>query len=206
MTGDINLGSRGEATRQRILDTAERVFAELGYAAARLEDVAQQVGIKRASIVYYYRNKQALYEAVESRLFEALAAEIKGRLARITPEQPRLQVMADCWLDFMVKRPTAARLVTRNSADVYPAGSDPVRYSGGILTAWEQALTEAGGTDIAPEQLLCIIGGSILHYVCDANLLGSSRNYTPTDPQTLESFRALLHRTLNALTQPAAAQ
>ncbi len=53
--------TRGEHTRISILDAAESIFANRSYMAARLEDVAQEVGIKRAAIVYHFRDKQALF-------------------------------------------------------------------------------------------------------------------------------------------------
>ncbi len=69
--------ARAEKTRGTILDAAEAVFAEKGFAAARLEDVAAIVGIRRASIVYYFRDKRDLYEAVLERLFSNLHARFR---------------------------------------------------------------------------------------------------------------------------------
>ena len=50
--------SRAERTRASILDAAETCFAERGFSATRLEDVAEAVGIRRASIVYHFRDKR----------------------------------------------------------------------------------------------------------------------------------------------------
>ena len=63
---------RGEATRQAILEAAEQLFANVGFNAARLEDVALTVGIRRPSIIYYFANKQELYDAVEADIFESM--------------------------------------------------------------------------------------------------------------------------------------
>ncbi|MGH7287017.1 MAG: TetR family transcriptional regulator, partial [Myxococcota bacterium] len=54
--------SKALRTRAAILAAAEAVFAERGFAAARLEDVAARVGIRRASIVYHFRDKRELYD------------------------------------------------------------------------------------------------------------------------------------------------
>ena len=71
------IGTPAQSTRDQILDAAEAVFAEKGFAAARLEDVAERVGIRRASIVYYFRDKQQLYDAVLTTVFGGSAARLR---------------------------------------------------------------------------------------------------------------------------------
>ena len=63
------LSSRAERTRTAILVAAEGLFAQKGFDATRLEDVAAAVGIRRASIVYYFRDKRELYDAVLEDVF-----------------------------------------------------------------------------------------------------------------------------------------
>ena len=55
--------NRGEATRQRLLDVAIRVFAERGYAGACTRDIAEAAKTNPISIAYYFGNKQGLYYA-----------------------------------------------------------------------------------------------------------------------------------------------
>ena len=197
---------RGEVTRERILDAAETLFANLSFAAARLEDVAQAVGIRRASIVYYFRNKQELYEAMEGRLFEALEEECRRRLAGCHSALERIEALADAWLHFMVARPSAARLILRNCADVYPGGPDPVQFSRSALDSWDEAVRAgvAAGefAEVSPVQLMQLCGGGILLFASSGQLLGPVRNYEPTEDATFSAFRTNLHRALRALLRP----
>ena len=55
---------RGLQTRAEIVAAAERHFAERGFEAARLEDIAVDVGIRRAAIFYHFGDKQELYAEV----------------------------------------------------------------------------------------------------------------------------------------------
>lgn len=55
---------RAEQTRERILVAATEAFSEHGMAGARTEQIAQAAGINKALIYYYYRSKEALYDAV----------------------------------------------------------------------------------------------------------------------------------------------
>jgi AcrR family transcriptional regulator len=53
--------ARGDATRRRILEVALDVFAEKGYAHARLEDVAARIGLSRPGILKHFRSKERLF-------------------------------------------------------------------------------------------------------------------------------------------------
>ena len=55
-------------TAERVLDAAEDVFAEKGYEATSLGEVADKVGIRPPSLYNHYKNKEALYLAVLDRL------------------------------------------------------------------------------------------------------------------------------------------
>lgn len=52
--------------RERILDAAREEFAERGFAAARMEDVAKRVGISRAALYLAFDSKEALFRALVS--------------------------------------------------------------------------------------------------------------------------------------------
>ena len=56
--------------RTRLLDAAERLFAERGFAAASLRAITAQAGVNLAAVNYYFRSKQALLEAVFARRLE----------------------------------------------------------------------------------------------------------------------------------------
>jgi TetR/AcrR family transcriptional regulator len=57
-------------TAERILDAAEEVFAERGYDAASLGDVADRVGIRPQGIYNHFSGKRELYAAVLERLLD----------------------------------------------------------------------------------------------------------------------------------------
>jgi AcrR family transcriptional regulator len=58
---------KGELTAERILDAAEELFAERGYAGTSLRDVATAVGIRIPSLYNHFESKEAIYGAVLER-------------------------------------------------------------------------------------------------------------------------------------------
>jgi AcrR family transcriptional regulator len=68
-------------TRGHILDTAMRLFVEVGYHAAANPAIAQAAGLTRGAMLYHFDSREALVEAAithieaaRARLFEAAAA------------------------------------------------------------------------------------------------------------------------------------
>jgi AcrR family transcriptional regulator len=55
---------RADARPQELLDSALAMFVERGYAATRLDDVARQAGVAKATLYLYYANKLELFKAV----------------------------------------------------------------------------------------------------------------------------------------------
>ncbi len=73
----------GRSVRDAILAAAVKLFAEYGYHAAPLRDIARLAGIQAASIYYHYANKQALLVEI----METYMQRLNGNLERILREQ-----------------------------------------------------------------------------------------------------------------------
>jgi len=55
---------RKEARPQEILDAALKVFAEKGFAAARMDDVARRAGVTKGTIYLYFPSKEELFKSL----------------------------------------------------------------------------------------------------------------------------------------------
>ena len=79
---------RKEARPSEILDAALDCFAEHGFAATRLDDVAHRAGITKGTLYLYFPNKEELFKAVVAQALvpnlergEALLSEANKRVA-----------------------------------------------------------------------------------------------------------------------------
>jgi AcrR family transcriptional regulator len=63
-----------ENNRGRILQAAEKFFAEKGYDAARIDQIAADAGVNKALIYYYFKNKRALLDDLFEAFFRESAA------------------------------------------------------------------------------------------------------------------------------------
>jgi len=52
---------RGEATRQRVLEAAERVFGEKGYYGASVTEITRAAGVAQGTFYLYFRGKKEIF-------------------------------------------------------------------------------------------------------------------------------------------------
>lgn len=77
------------ATERKALDAAEAVFAEKGFAAARIDDIAARAQMAKSHLYYHFESKQALLERlIALRLAEMFAkkAVLLEGVTELTPE------------------------------------------------------------------------------------------------------------------------
>jgi len=67
----------GENTENQILIAARQVFILKGYEGARMQEIADQAGINKALLHYYFRSKEKLFEAVFSEVASNLFPAMK---------------------------------------------------------------------------------------------------------------------------------
>jgi TetR/AcrR family transcriptional regulator len=65
---------RADQSRARILDAAVRQFSENGLAGARTEQIAEEAGVNKALLYYYFKGKEALYDAAIEEVAQRVVA------------------------------------------------------------------------------------------------------------------------------------
>jgi AcrR family transcriptional regulator len=72
------LSSRGAATRGRLLEAAERIFAELGYHDASIVKITEAAGVAQGTFYLYFASKKDL--------FDELVLDLNHRVRQAMPE------------------------------------------------------------------------------------------------------------------------
>ena len=111
---------RGELTAERILDVAEELFAERGYAGTTLRDVATRVGLRIPSLYNHFPGKEALYHAVLERGLGPALAVLSGYLDAGGEAYRDSERVVDRIVDLLARRPNLPRLIQRETL----SGSD----------------------------------------------------------------------------------
>ena len=69
---------RPEARPEEILDAAQQVFGECGFARAKLDDVARLAGVSKGTLYLYFDSKETLFRAMVRAKIVALLAECEA--------------------------------------------------------------------------------------------------------------------------------
>ncbi len=74
--------NKNKDTEGQILNAAENVFQKKGMDGARMQEIADEAGINKAMLHYYYRSKQLLFEAVFTNAFLTFSATVQQNFER----------------------------------------------------------------------------------------------------------------------------
>lgn len=85
------LTKRGEATRRRLLEAAEVVFAEQGYHEASIVKITERAGIGLGTFYLYFDSKQSIFEALvidlNRRVRHSMSEAMEGASSRVEAER-----------------------------------------------------------------------------------------------------------------------
>jgi len=82
--------TEARSVREKILAAAIQFFAEFGYHASTMRDIARVAGIQAASIYYHYANKQALLVEIMDTHMHNLNANLERIVRKQAPIRQRL--------------------------------------------------------------------------------------------------------------------
>jgi AcrR family transcriptional regulator len=107
-------GRRSDQRWNDVLVAAAEVFRRLGYSQARLEDVAQEVGISRATLYYYVGTKEELLVALLEDPIAQVTAGLKKVAAQDLPASEKLAGALREYLHLLDEHPTLFIFLSEN--------------------------------------------------------------------------------------------
>ena len=154
------------STPARILDAAEEVFAERGFAAASTREIARRARVPFGALHYHWGSKEQLHQAVMARLVDWIRdTVVRNLLPGATPGEI-IDHVTDAFLDTMVAKPAAARMLYRHILEPIDPGVEQMFAALGKFG--EDLLAEHGLADRRDTQAtLLIMGNGFLATVVD---------------------------------------
>jgi len=189
-------------TQDRILDAAERLFAERGFAGTSLRAVTSEAEVNLAAVNYHFGSKQELLTATLQRLVAPLNSERLRRLEQVeaATDPPSVEGILDAFLRPALEAdPSTTRIV---AVVLYSESADLVRdlirdlfgeYAQRFLRALARSLPQLRDAEIALRFHFLV--GSMTHVLSGRPLLTAEVEALPEPPsreRVLEEMIATL--------------
>jgi AcrR family transcriptional regulator len=111
---------RKRLRKEEIVAEATKLFAERGYEGASMGDLAERVGLRKASLFHHFPSKDVLYATVLDQLLEGVKSAVLGAAMAPGSFDERLDALTDALTTTLGADPHAARLLVREAMDWGP--------------------------------------------------------------------------------------
>ena len=189
---------RSEQSQQQILAAAETEFADKGLAGARVDAIAEESGVNKQMIYYYYGSKEDLYLAVLERAYAAMRkSESELKLTNIDPLKA-IGRLVEFKFDYYARNPVIIRLLAaenmqnakylKKSSRLREMHISLIDVLQSVLTAGEKQKLIRPGVD--PVHLYFSIAALSYFHFANAPTLSTVFGRNLTRPEELKSRSA----------------
>lgn len=204
------------STRDAILDSAERLFAERGFDGVSVREIAADAGLRnQASLYHHFEAKRAIYEAVLARGLEPIVGLVVASAA--DERSLGIETFLDRVVDHLTDHPNLPRLIQRAALDDSDYLRDAVgRVMRPLYSEGVAALARSRGPWQADDYFHLGAGlyQMIFGYFANARLFGAVAQADPLAPEAVDRQRRflrlaiarLLHQDEGAPPRPHAAR
>lgn len=116
MSKPINKAEASQDTTAHILTIAARHFAEKGLAGARIDEIAADAGVNKATIYYHIGGKAELYTEVFRQNMSMGAERLFANVSKAASPEDKLVAYITTMVDNLANNPCAAPMILREMA------------------------------------------------------------------------------------------
>jgi AcrR family transcriptional regulator len=162
MTETTRLQQRGvrlprTERRAQLLAAAQRVFAENGYHAAAMDEIAEVAGVSKPVLYQHFPGKLDLYIALLESHVDELVKRVQNALDSTTENKQRVPATVGAFFDFVSEDAGAFRMVFESDLRGEPAVQEAVdRATSASVDAITETITADAGLDEDKARLLAV--------------------------------------------------
>lgn len=154
-------------TETQILDAAKVVFHRAGFTGARMQEIADEAGINKALLHYYYRSKSKLFEAVFQEAMKKNFLPVVHVLSTDRPLEEKIPLFVEGYIDQLIRHPYVPAFVlhelNRNPAYLVDFfRSMKVSFSPVLAEQIQKGIDEGRYREVDPKQMIASLVGMVI--------------------------------------------
>ena len=156
-------------TSERIIQVARELFAQKGYSAVSMDEIAKRVGIKKASLYYHFKSKDEIYRTIIQKAIDEVLKilEVSFSGENIVEEAKNFSVKIH---EFIFENKDYVKIMAREIIDGNISPKEisqkyiPIVLKFGVKILEEGQKKGIFRRDVDPNHLAFTIAGAILIY------------------------------------------
>jgi TetR/AcrR family transcriptional regulator len=197
------------SSRERILTAARAEFAERGFEAARLQDIAERAGLRHPTLHYYFSTKEGLYGAVIAQAVADWAEETRLAIENPLRGFEQVATLVEAGFRFFEQHEDFVRIVRREALEGGGRLDDAIAeflrpFLERSVAFLEREVAAGRLRPHDPVELMQIVYGAALTYFSDARFRSKLTGEEPLRADARRRHCAALIALLRPALDPAA--
>ena len=141
--------SRGQRTRQRLLNAAEDIFGKKGFENASVYEITQKAGVAQGTFYIYFPDKKSIFTELVKELNHLVRKDLAIATDGITDRIEAERAGFKAFFNFIIKRPNLYRIIRQAEfidEDIYKWHYD--RFSKGYVRHLSSAVKKKQVKDL----------------------------------------------------------
>jgi len=196
-----------EESRAAILQAAVREFSREGVAGARTDAIARAARVNKALLYYYFKDKEALYDAALDQVFGGLTKVVVEALSRDLGPRQKILAYAGTHFDYIAANPLYPRIVQSEMMRAgHGRGSQLERVVkqyfrplfGQLVEVLDQGIASGEFRKVNPHHFVPSMIAVIVFYFTNAPVMRMMTGADPMLPQRVAERRAAVLEFISA--------
>jgi AcrR family transcriptional regulator len=154
------------STEEKIYEAARRIFILKGMEGARMQEIADEAGMNKALLHYYFRSKENLFKAVFKDIFTKFFSKVKDTLFSDATTKEKMIFFIDNYIDMIHANPYVPQFII-NEINRDPVMLKSLMFESGIepqkiLELFLQKVKLNNSSDFDPRHIVVSLLGMLI--------------------------------------------
>lgn len=121
-------------TEDKILVSAKKIFYQKGLKGARMQEIADDAGVNKAMLHYYFRSKEKLFDKIFEQSVKSVTPTLMNAFLEEAPLQTKIKRLVEMMIDLFLEEPYLSNFIVNElSQNPEKLFLNVLDYEGGLI-------------------------------------------------------------------------